>query len=87
MELLSYSKLSDSETSRIKSMLSRFTIIDLNNDIKTVAIEMRKKYNLKLPDSIIIATATVENAVLVTADRQLRNIQEIQTIGIEELSI
>lgn len=87
MELLSFSKLSDTEAESIKSMLSRFIIIDLDNNIKTIAIEMRKKYSLKLPDSIIIATAKVEEAVLVTADRQFRKIQEIQSIGIEELLI
>ena len=87
IELLSYSKLSDGEEDSIKSLISRLSIIDLNKDIKITTIKMRKKYNLKLPDSIIIATAIVENATLVTADKQLRKIQEIKSIGIEELVI
>jgi predicted nucleic acid-binding protein len=82
MELLSYSGLNDFEVNNIQSLLSHFDIIGISHDIKIKTIEIRKKYNLKLPDSIIVATAIIEKAVLVTADKQLLKIKDVTTIGI-----
>jgi len=65
--------------------LSHFSIVNLNEEIKGMTIEIRKKYSLKLPDSIIVATAIIENAVLVTADRQLNKIQELKVIELDKL--
>jgi predicted nucleic acid-binding protein len=40
---------------------------------------------LKLPDSIIVATAIIENADLVTADQQLNKIKELNIIDIDKI--
>jgi predicted nucleic acid-binding protein len=40
---------------------------------------------LKLPDSIIVATAIIENAVLVTADQKLNKIKELKIIEIDKM--
>jgi len=87
MELLSYSGLNDFEENNIKSLLTHFNIVGISHDIKTKTIEIRKKYKLKLPDSIIVATAIVEHAILVTADKQLLKISDVETIGIEKISL
>ena len=46
-----------------------FIMIDIQLIDKT--IEVCKNYGLKLPDSIIVATAFQETATLVTSDKQI----------------
>ena len=42
--------------------------LSLTNDIKERTILIRRKYNIKLPDAIIAATALENDMVLITAD-------------------
>ncbi len=86
LELLSFHKLDKNEEKIIKLLLSNFTIIDISPEIKSKTIQLRRKYKLKLPDSIIVATAIVEKAILVTADKQLLKIEEISTMDLKELT-
>ncbi|PLY10611.1 MAG: PIN domain nuclease, partial [Sulfurimonas sp.] len=53
--------------------------------IKEETIKTRRKSKIKLPDSIIVATAIVQNATLVTSDKQLINSQIVETISLEQL--
>jgi predicted nucleic acid-binding protein len=52
----------------IKEFLYSFEIINIGQEIAEIAIEERKKYRLKLPDALILATAKISNALLVTRD-------------------
>jgi predicted nucleic acid-binding protein len=45
--------------------------VSINNYIETEAIKIRKTGGLKLPDSIIVATATALNTTLLTNDKTL----------------
>jgi len=56
-------------------------IIDLNTEVKGKTIYLRKKYNLKLPDAIISATAYAIEAILITSDKQLHQITEFKSIS------
>ena len=85
LELLSFSELTKVEEKSINSLLSHFLIINLNDEIKGMTIKIRKKYRLKLPDSIIVATAIIGDAVLVTADRQLKKIQELKVLELDKI--
>lgn len=86
LELLSYSKLSKKEEQSINALLSNFLIVNVNEEIKKKTIELRKRYRLKLPDSIIVATAIIENAILVTADRQLKKIKELEITELDNIA-
>jgi len=79
LELLSYSLLNDNEIIIIKNFINKVEIIDVNQDIKTITINLRKKYKLKLPDAIIIATAYCLDFTLITNDKKLLKIIEIKT--------
>lgn len=79
MELLSYPELSEAEAQQIKNFLSYLTVININDSIKNLAIEWRRKYKLKLPDAIIVATTLSLEATLLTNDQQLTNIQDLST--------
>lgn len=80
LELLSFKEITDKEINLIKDFLNHCTVIDINNTIKDLTIDLRKNYNLKLPDSIVSATAIYLDIPLITADKQIRKIELIDTI-------
>ncbi len=85
LELLSFPNLTKNEENQIKDLLKNFLIIDINSTIKNITIALRKKYKLKLPDSIVVATAIENNAILITEDKKLKNIKEIEVKGLSEV--
>jgi len=85
MELLSFSRLDKTEEVAIKDLLLMFENKQLEENIKNTAISLRKKYNLKLPDAIVAATAKENSAILVTSDKKLHKIDEIEAIEVTDL--
>jgi hypothetical protein len=84
MELFSYSKLTQSEEQNIRNLLSYFEIFNITDIIKNKTIEIRKTYGIKLPDSIICATALVNRATLISNDKQLSKIVDLDILSLEE---
>ena len=78
IELLGYKNLAEQEGKQIKSFLSHFRIIYIDEAIKEEAILLRKKYPLRLPDCIIAATAISLNLTFITADKQFKQIKNLQ---------
>ena len=66
IELLGFKKLNGNESDALSSFISNSIIIDLEEDIILETIQIRKKYNIKLPDAIIAATCLVNNYLLIT---------------------
>lgn len=85
LELLSFHSLRDDELDKINMFFGFCEIIELTPSIKSKTVELRKKYKLKLPDSIICATAVTHNLVLVSADKQLQKIKELRVITLDDL--
>lgn len=85
IELLSYHKLTQEDEKVLSSVLSSFRNINLTNEIKAQTITLRRNNNMKLPDSIIVATAIACDATLVTSDKQLLRLEQISTIEIKDL--
>ena len=50
----------------VKAFLSQFEVINIDVDICEQAISIRKTKKMKLPDALILATANVHSALLVT---------------------
>ena len=71
IELLSFPDLNDNEMLNISRLLDEFEIIQINRNIEDSCIDLRKKYNIKTPDALIIATAGICNAVVITSDKDL----------------
>ena len=80
MEVLAYPKISDAEIKDVKTFFSDCTIIELTTPIKERAILIRRTYNLKLPDSIIAASAIEANIPLISADSIFKRISELNFI-------
>lgn len=75
--MLSYHFISENEEDQIKKFLTEIPVVQIDTLIKNRAIELRKKYKLKLPDAIIIATAIELNAVLLTNDESVKVVKEV----------
>lgn len=80
LELLSFKNITKNEELIIEEMLSQFAIYNYNDSIKKQIIFLRKKYNLKLPDSIILAIAKYYDIPFLTSDKKLKKIEEVDVI-------
>lgn len=83
MELLSFPKLSSIELAKIELLLKDVLILEFNAEIKRTAIRLRAKYNLGLPDSIVAASSLFLNIQLISADKSLSKIKEIDFVLLE----
>ena len=79
LELLAYPGLVSSEEQRIRAFLADIAVAELTQTIKSHAVELRKRYSLKLPDAIVAATALALEATLLTNDQRLLALTEIPT--------
>jgi len=80
LELLSFPKITLESEKAIKGLLNNFLIINLTQEIKELTIEFRKKYKLKLPDSIIAASAYYHKTPLLTSDKAFQKLDELNII-------
>jgi predicted nucleic acid-binding protein len=84
MELLSYKSITVKEKQLIKSFLANFIVVNINDEIRDQTIEIKKYSNLKLPDSIIAATAIILDIPFVTSDKQFRTITNLNLVYYEK---
>lgn len=80
LELLGYESISNEQEMKIEAFLSECIVIGINSEIEKDVIRIRKKYKVKLPDSIIMATAIYHDLPLITADRDFERIKELNVI-------
>ena len=81
LELLGFRSITSKQQIEIKKFIQECIVIDINADIKNEVILIRKTSNLKLPDSIILATARYLSIPLITSDIDFKQ------IGTEEIII
>jgi len=77
LELLSFPKIDKREEFVIQSFIKEMNLIELNEVIKRETIRLRRAYSLKLPDSIVAATALYLNCPLITADSDFSKITDL----------
>ena len=68
----------------MKSLLDDCQIIELNQEIKYLAIDLKQKYKLKLADAIIAATAIHLELPFITSDADFKSIKELDLIFLEK---
>lgn len=71
MELLSKPDITLEDERDIQGFLSHATVVGIDDSIESTVIALRRSKKLKLPDSIIAATAIILKATLLTHDDQL----------------
>jgi predicted nucleic acid-binding protein len=82
IELLSYFSLSLTEEQQIRNFLAQIVIVGIDDAIKDIAIMLRKRHRLKLPDAVIVATTQSLGAVLLTNDLKLLTLGIVQAQSI-----
>ena len=83
IELLSHPKLKSKEVKLINSFLNECLILDLTKPVKQIAINLRRKKLLKLPDAIIAATSLHLDFPLVTMDNDFNEIKNLNAVVLE----
>lgn len=84
MELLSYKHFTQKDFKILNNFIAELQIVNINQDVKNNAIEIRKSTNLKLPDCIIAATSMVLKIPLISADKSLKKINNLEFILYEK---
>jgi hypothetical protein len=67
----------------INEFIDDCIVIDINQEIKNQTIRIERKYNLKIPDAIIAATAGYLKIPLLTADADFKKIDPMNLIYYE----
>lgn len=83
IEMLGWYKINNREISIINGLLKNCFIIELLPSIKDIAIKIKQKRKIKLPDSIVAATAIYLDVPLLTADKSITKIRELNSLLVE----
>jgi len=75
LELFAYSDLTAEEESLIEELLATISVIPVDSRIARLAALVRRSYRLKVPDSVIAATAMFTGSKLLT--RNTRDFRKI----------
>jgi len=84
MELLGYRNITDKEKQTLEEFLKEFIIINIDEKIKLNTIEVKKSSSMKLPDSIIAATAISLKLPLITSDKHFKNVKHLNLVYYEK---
>jgi predicted nucleic acid-binding protein len=74
LEFLSFDGLSIADRALFSELITRLTVVDLNygnTELMERVTELRKTRAVKLPDAIVIASAVLNKAVVLTNDTVL----------------
>lgn len=61
-------------------IINNCTIVNLSENIKRIAINLKQNHTLRIPDAIIAATSIYLNLPLLTADKDFKKIKELELI-------
>ena len=78
IELLSWPRLSELDDRVVRNFISACRVIEYSSGLKEKVIEVRKKYNLKMSDAFIAASAILDDSPLISADLVFSKIKELQ---------
>ena|SRR6266436_7785322 len=82
-ELFAFPQLSDDEAERIEKFLQSVSIVPMDSQIARLTGTIRKKYQLKIADSVIAATALFTNSQLLT--RNVGDFKRIPELRIQKI--
>lgn len=82
-ELFSYPNLKDDEIERIEDLLSLVTLLPLDSHVARFTGIVRSTYRLKMPDSVIAATALLTRSTLLT--RNVKDFKKIPSLPVQAI--
>jgi len=82
IELLCWKTAAEKDLEILRSFINDTLVIELENPIKMKTAEIRKQYNIKLPDAIIAATALFHEFTLLTNNsKDFKNIIGLEVVN------
>lgn len=82
IEILSFNS-DENNSNLLRDFINDSNVINLNDEIVENCIILRKEKKIKLPDSIIAATASILNLRLITCDKGFSNIDNTLIMNIK----
>ena len=82
IELLCWKTTDERDMEILQNFIDDVRVIEMEKTIKYKAVDIRKKYRIKLPDAIIAATAITYELILISRNvSDFKNIRELQLIN------
>ncbi|WP_090622359.1 type II toxin-antitoxin system VapC family toxin [Parapedobacter indicus] len=76
IELLCWKTATTNDIKVLKKFIGDAYVIELEQPVKDLTVDIRKRYNLKLPDAIIASSALANDLTLIT-----RNTKDFERIN------
>jgi predicted nucleic acid-binding protein len=80
IELFAFHGNNDASIEILNDFIDSITVLDIDKEIKTLTIQLRKTYKLKIPDTIIAASALALSLPIITADKVFKKIAGLDLI-------
>ena len=80
VELLGYPGITKRDEKLIKDFLAQFDRAEIDEPVKSAAIQLRRKHRLRLGVALICGTALARGATLVSHDKELRRVEELKVV-------
>jgi len=81
IELFGWPGINENDLRLIRSFMKEAHFFDYSHRIKEITIMLKQKYNLKIGDAFIAATAIYYELTLVSADKSFLRVKELQLIN------
>ena len=82
MEMLGVKKISAATLKIRRALLDNCYLNNFNSEIKKIAVEIKQKVQIKLPDAIVAASAIHIGLPIITADKDFKKIAELNLVAI-----
>jgi predicted nucleic acid-binding protein len=83
IELLGKPEITAAEVKKVKSLLTACVKVQHIETINEIAIALKQRHKLKIPDAIIAATAIQQGIPLLTFDKDFTKIDELDLVLLE----
>lgn len=85
IELLGFRNLTDAQYDALQSFVSSATVLELHEAVIIETINIRRRYNVKLPDAIVAATCRVNDCCLLTYN--IKDFAKIEHLELKTLEL
>jgi predicted nucleic acid-binding protein len=80
IEILSLPGMTIEQEKLVRDFLEELVGIEMQKEIRLKAVEIRRKYKIKLPDAVIAATSILYSLPLFTSDKGFEKIKELESV-------
>lgn len=82
-ELFGFSSLTEKEAERIDMFLKTVSIVPMDSHIARISGTLRRTYGIKIPDSVIAATALFTGSTILT--RNVKDFKKVDHLNVQDI--